>query len=515
MKPFHIADLFCGAGGTSSGAIEAATHLGYTPHLTAINHWPVAIETHLANHPHARTLCTGIDAVDPRQLYRDTQLDLLWASPECTHHSIARGGKPIQDQSRATAWCVIRWAEAIRPPHILVENVPEFQTWGPLDAKGRPLKTKKGHTFQAWLNALRALGYKVDHRLLCAADYGDPTTRTRLFIQAVRGRRRIVWPNPTHTKNPDLIVPRRWTPAAEIIDWTLPSTSIFTRKKPLAPKTLARILAGLNKFGLQDYIVAWDHTSGGPGAGLSPIGSPISTVVTKARHGIATPFLIELRGTSEKQIQSTAKSLDEPCSAVTTSGAHHALIHPYLIKTANGQSTGAENSRTIPLTAPAPTICGNRGDLALIQPFLIGQQSCSAPRPLTDPAPTVATAGAISLVHPYLISFYGTGHPHSIQDPAPTVTTKDRFGLVRPVLEIQGTRYLLDLHFRMLQPHELAAAQGFPTGYTFTGTKTNQVKQIGNAVPRRLARALVAALVSQNEDVTHLVTAEETTTAAA
>lgn len=450
MKPFHIADLFCGAGGTSSGAIEAASSLGYTPHLTAINHWPVAIDTHLANHPHARTLCTGIDAVDPRQLYRDTQLDLLWASPECTHHSIARGGKPIQDQSRATAWCVTRWAEAIRPAHILVENVPEFQTWGPLDAKGRPLKSKKGHTFQAWINALQALGYKVAHRLLCAADYGDPTTRTRLFIQAVRGRRRIVWPNPTHTQNPDLIVARRWAPASQIIDWSLPSSSIYTRKKPLAPKTLARILAGLNKFGLQDYIVAWDHTSGGPSAGLGDIASPISTIVTKARHGLASPFLIELRGTSPNQIQGSPKSLSDPCGTVTANGTHHGLIQPYLIKTANGQSKGAENSRTIPLTKPAPT-----------------------------------------------------------------VTTKDRFGLVRPILEIQGTRYLLDLHFRMLQPHELAAAQGFPLGYTFTGTKTNQVKQIGNAVPRRLARALVAAVVSQNEDVTRLVEAEETTIAAA
>jgi DNA (cytosine-5)-methyltransferase 1 len=443
MKPFHIADLFCGAGGTSSGAIEAASSLGYTPHLTAINHWPVAIDTHLANHPHARTLCTGIDAVDPRQLYRDTQLDLLWASPECTHHSIARGGKPIQDQSRATAWCVIRWAEAIRPAHILVENVPEFQTWGPLDAKGRPLKSKKGHTFQAWINALQALGYKVAHRLLCAADYGDPTTRTRLFIQAVRGRRRIVWPNPTHTQNPDLIVPRRWAPASQIIDWSLPSSSIYTRKKPLAPKTLARILAGLNKFGLQDYIVAWDHTSGGPSAGLGDIASPISTIVTKARHGLASPFLIELRGTSPNQIQGSPKSLSDPCGTVTANGTHHGLIQPYLV------------------------------------------------------------------------SFYGNGQPHSIEAPTPTVTTKDRFGLVRPILEIQGTRYLLDLHFRMLQPHELAAAQGFPLGYTFTGTKTNQVKQIGNAVPRRLARALVAAVVSQNEDVTRLVEAEETTIAAA
>lgn len=540
-----------------------------------MNHWPVAIATHTTNHPGARHFCTGIDSINPRELFGEGELDLLWASPECTHHSVARGGKPINDQSRATAWCVARWAEALRPPVILIENVPEFATWGPIGTNGRPLKSKKGETFQAWLNALRSLGYKVDHRLLCAADYGDPTTRTRLFIQAVRGRRQIVWPEPTHTKAPDLMTARRWTPAREIIDWSLPAQSIFERKKPLSPKTLARIEAGLRKFGLQGFIVpqhssngprsvddpapvvtttsrgvglvqpfvvAWDHTSGGPGSGVGSIEEPLSTVVTKARHGVAEPFLVELRGTTEKQVEGSAKSLEEPCSAVTTSGAHHALISPYLIKTANGASRGSEDSRAKSLDEPMPTVCGNRGDVALIEPFimsaggpecpargvsepvgtvltrdhralvqpcLLPQQSDGRMRPLSEPAPTVATAGAIALVEPFLVSFYGNGQAHDLSDPSPTVTCKDRFGLVRPVIEIDGSRYLLDIRFRMLQPHELALAQGFPRSYRFTGTKTDQVKQIGNAVPRRLARALVAAVVSQSSDVSALVAAEE------
>lgn len=618
MKNYQIADLFCGAGGTSEGALEAVTFLGRKPELTAVNHWPVAIETHETNHPAARSLCTGVDAVNPRDLFGEEELDLLWASPECTHHSVARGGKPINDQSRSTAWCVVRWAADLRPPVILVENVPEFETWGPIGSNGRPLKSRKGEVFQAWLAAIRALGYKTDYRLLCAADYGDPTTRTRLFVQCVRGRRKIVWPEATHTKHPDLMTQRRWTPAREIIDWSLPAGSIFERKKPLSPKTLARIEAGLRKFGLKDFIVpqfgeragqqprthdmenplpavtshgagalvspflvttshansgkknaanwnahdlglplgsvtsatekalvqpfivAWDNQSGGPGGGIGSIEDPISTVVTKARHGVAEPFLVELRGSGARD--HTARSLDDPCGTVTANGQHHALAQPFLvnmkgrsdaadlnlpsptltahsphmylaepflIKTANGSNGGDESSRAKSLEEPVPTVCGNRGDLALIEPCLLGQQQGAALRPLSEPAPTVATAGAIALVEPFLVSFYGTGQPHDLEQPAPTVTCKDRFGLVRPVVEIDGARYWLDIRFRMLQPHELALAQGFPAGYQFTGTKTDQVKQIGNAVPRRLARALVAAVLSQNADVSALVDAEE------
>lgn len=506
---YRIADLFCGAGGTSAGAVEAALALGHTPEVTAINHWPVAIATHTANHPGSRHLCTGVDAVNPRELFGDGDLDLLWASPECTHHSIARGGKPCSDQSRATAWCVVRWAEALRPPIILIENVPEFQTWGPIGSNGRPLASRKGETFRAWLAAIESLGYKTDYRLLCAADYGDPTTRTRLFIQAVRGRRRIVWPEKTHSKETDLLTSRRWAPARDIIDWSLPAGSIFERKKPLSQKTLARIEAGLRKFGVSEFIVAWDHTSGGPGSGVGSIEDPLTTVVTKARHGVAQPFLVELRGTGADQINSTARSLDAPAPTVTAGGGHLGLVSPFLIKTANGDSRCGEGSRAKSIDEPMPTVCGNRGDVALIEPHLLPQQSDGRLRPVSEPVPTVAAAGAIALVEPFLVSYYGTGGARSVDSPLDTVTTKDRLGLVRPVVEISGNRYLLDIRFRMLQPHELALAQGFPADYRFTGTKTDQVKQIGNAVPRRLARAIVAAVLSQSSNVAALVAAEE------
>lgn len=475
MKKFHMADLFCGAGGTSTGALEAIRTMGYEPNLTAINHWDVAIATHTTNHPGARHLCVSIDDINPKTLFAEEGLDLLWASPECTHHSVARGGKPINDQSRATAWCVVRWAEAVRPPVILVENVPEFESWGAIGSNGRPLASKKGATFLAWVEALKSLGYRVDWRVLCAADYGDPTTRRRLFVQAVRGRRKIVWPDPTHAPDgeTDMFGTRKpWVAAKEIIDWSLPGQSIYERKRPLSPKTMKRIMVGLKKFGLtrhdhaEPFIITMEH-----GGSVRSAARPLPTITT-AKGGamaVVNPYLVEMRGTSNRQINSTAKSVNSPMGTVTAGGIHQALI----------------------------------------EPALLPQQSAGALRPVSQPAPTVSTAGAVALVEPFLIEYYGNGSAESIDTPLNTVTTKERHALVRPTVTISGERYLLDIRFRMLQPHELAAAQGFRSDYRFTGTKTEQVKQIGNAVPRRLARALALAAISQQSDVASLLESKE------
>lgn len=381
IRPLEIADLFCGAGGTSTGAVQAAEALGYSPRVTAVNHWTRAVETHSANHPAARHLCASVDSLNPRSLYNEGQLDILWASPECTHHSRARGGRPMRDQSRATAWCVARWAEALRPGVIMVENVPEFTEWGPLDANGKPEKAQKGETFRAWIAALESLGYTVEWRILCAANYGDPTTRRRLFVQAVRGRRKIVWPEPAYLPSTDLLGKRPWKSAENhVIDWSIPTPPIDQRKRPLATKTLERIERGL-----------------------------------RAHGGIG----------------------------------------------------GA---------------------------FLLPQQSDGRLRSVSEPAPTVATAGAIALV----IEYYGNGQARPVSKPLPTVTCNDRFALLRVE---KGRRC-----FRMLQPHELAAAQGFPRGYHFAGTKTEQIRQIGNAVPCGFARALIAAQLTQNPDVRQWMT---------
>lgn len=464
MITLSIADLFCGAGGTSTGAVEAIESLGFASKLTAINHWPVAVATHTKNHPLARHLCVSIDDVNPRTLFKEGELDVLWASPECTHHSTARGGKPINDQSRATAWCVVRWAEALRPNVILVENVPEFETWGGIGSNGRPLKNKRGETFMAWIGALRSLGYTVDWRVLCAADYGDPTTRRRLFVQCVRGRRKNIWPDATHAPaaETDMFGASRkaWVPARDIIDWKLPGQSIYDRKRPLSPKTMRRIMDGLGKFGgAQPFIVTMEH-----GGGVRSANRPLPTITCAkgGAMGVASPFLVH-----------TAHGKDRPAHSINR---------------------------------PAPTIAGNRGDLALIEPRLLPQQSDGALRPVSLPVPTVSTKGAIALVEPYLVEFYGHGRALSIDVPLGTATTKSRFGLARPTVVVDGQHYLLDIRFRMLQAHELAAAQGFRADYKFTGTKTEQVKQIGNAVPRRLARALCAAVLGQNSNVSTIIT---------
>lgn len=406
MRDLVIADLFCGAGGTSTGALDAARALGYAPKLTAVNHWTRAVETHSANHPDARHLCASVDSLNPRHLFPDGRLDVLWASPECTHHSRARGGKPMQDQSRATAWCVTRWAEALLPGIVMVENVPEFEEWGPLGANGKPIIGRKGETFRAWVQTLIAIGYRVEWRVLCAADYGDPTTRRRLFVQAVRGRRRIVWPEPTHAPQADLFGRPRWRSAADaVIDWSIPATPIADRKRPLAPKTMARINEGLRKYRGNPFVVAMEH-----------------------------------------------------------------------------------GGRVVDAARPLPTVTTAKAG-AMGVAYLLGQHGGATLRPATEPCPTVAASGAIALV----VEYYGNGQARPVNEPLPTVTCNDRFALVQ---ESRGT-----LCFRMLQPHELAAAQGFPKGYTFTGTKTEQVRQIGNAVPCGFARALITSALTQSATI--------------
>jgi DNA (cytosine-5)-methyltransferase 1 len=486
--------------------------LGYRVELTCLNHSPRAIATHKANFPPETTrhLCTGIDEVRPQDLYPNgEQVDLLLASPECTHHSRARGGKPINDQSRAAAFLVVEFIQVLAPRLIILENVEEFRAWSPLGANLRPLKSKKGAIFNAWFAAIEAIGYRGAHRVLCSADHGDPTTRERLFIQFVRGRRSIVWPEPTHAKNPqpDLFgAPRKhWVPARSIIDWSKPGKSIFERKKPLSAKTLARIEVGLRKFGLnafltpgqgeratqtprthsvedpvptvtatghlhvvQPFLVSFDHG----GSGSAPVSSadrPLSTITTKARHGVAEPSLVKLNG------------------------SRLACAEPFLIHTAH-----AGQRRPRSLEEPMPTVAGNRGDVALIEPGLLPQQSGGCLRPVSLPTPTIATAGAIALIQPFLVKYYGTSTVSSIDQPVPTVTTKPRFGLARPLITVNGEHYELDVKFRILNASELKQAMGFPPDYVLTGTQSDQVRCVGNAVSHRLARNLIGAAITQN-----------------
>lgn len=338
MTTLKVADLFAGAGGASTGFVQAAESAGVGVDLTAVNHWPIAVETHAKNHPDARHVCESLDTADPRKLI-DGRLDVLWASPECTHHSRARGGKPISDQSRATAWCVVRWADALRPRWICVENVLEFEEWAPLGANGRPLKSRKGDVFRAWKQALEALGYRVEVRRMCAADYGAATSRTRLFVLARYdgGRRRgpIQWPDETHAptgEHPSLFGDRQpWRAAREIIDWNLQGRSIFGREKPLAPRTMERIAAGARKFWgieLQPFIIG----VGGPTLrGPVSLNAPLPTLTCTERFGVVQPFVLG------QQSGATARPVSQPLPTLAQ-GCAVSLIEPFVVSFYGGST---------------------------------------------------------------------------------------------------------------------------------------------------------------------------------
>lgn len=315
-KKLNIIDMFCGGGGESTGLIAAAHDYGFDINMSAINHWERAIETHAANYPFAEHRVEDVQTINPETLKASVNTDLLWASPACTHHSVARGGKPRNEQMRAPAWDVLRFAEILHPKRIIIENVPEFQNWGPLTPDGKPIVEKKGQTFNMFIKCLQSLNYTVSYRVLCAADYGAPTSRRRLFIQAVRKDcgKKIIWPRPTNVKDGDLFLPK-WRTASEIVDWSIPCQLIKDRKKPLADATLRRIEYGIREF-WGDY---------------------------------AEPFIAKLYGNS------TAERLDVPLSTISCSGAHHMLIQPVSnIKPFITEYYG--NGGAHPINIPLPTI---------------------------------------------------------------------------------------------------------------------------------------------------------------
>lgn len=456
MKPYYAADLFAGAGGSSTGLAQACESVGRRLRLQAVNHWPRSVETHSVNHPTAGHHCEDLTTMDPKRAVPGGKLDLLFASPSCVHHSVARGGVPSTEQGRASAWCVLRWATELTVDRIVVENVPEFRSWGPLDGDGKPIKSRKGETFQAFVNAIKSLGYAVEWQVLNAADFGGATTRRRLFIQAARGRRRIRWPGPSHA--PDGAGRPRWRGAREIIDWTLPIGSIFARDRPLKPNTLKRIETGLVKFG----------------------------------GAAAEPFLVLLRGTSADAIGRSPRSLDDPAPTLTAGGGHLGLVEPFVLSTSH---PGGRGSYVYPGDRPLPTVT-TTSEHGLVEPFVVqtshaGDDNCRV-RPVAAPTFAATTRNNLGLVEPFIVPQMSSNAPRSTGLPVPTITTTSRgIGLCQPA----GGPGAYDIRFRMLQPSELAAAMGFPSGYRFTGDKSEQTKQIGNAVEVNCARALCSAVL--------------------
>ena len=389
---FLVADLFCGAGGTSTGATNAVEEIGGEIDLVAVNHWPVAVETHKLNHPEARHYVQDLDGADPEMLIPEGRLDLLMASPECRHFSRARGGKPMKDQSRMNPWIVHRWLTALNVRCLLVENVPEFTSWGPLNDDWRPDPEKKGVYFEEWVRSLWGLGYDVQWRMLNAADYGEATTRVRFFLQARKDGLPIQWPEPTHAKAVEGSLMEelpRWRGAREIIDWSNPGRSLLDdpkyKKRPLSEKTRRRIARGLQRFG-----------------------------------GPLAPLYIRLLDLPDEDTYVDAE-LDDVPEAVAFHGSNRQNTMP----------------RGVDEPIPTATTWGNGGCYmvkAEAEPFMLGQQSGGAPRLTDEPIPTVTADGAISLLRPIVTEYYSNGHSRSVEKPLSSVTTKARHGLTTPVV---------------------------------------------------------------------------------
>jgi DNA (cytosine-5)-methyltransferase 1 len=604
-----IVDNFAGGGGTSTGL-----ELGLGRHVDiAINHDEKAIAMHEANHPQTEHYIEDVFAVDPRAACRGRPVGLVWLSPDCKHHSKAKGGKPRDKKIRGLAWVGRKWAGQTSARVMMLENVEEFQDWGPLIAKRCPLtgrvvtldevkcpktgrminrvaepgevvpldrqylvpdKKRRGQHFRQFVRSLEAMGYVVEWRELRACDYGAPTTRKRLFMIARNDGRPIVWPVPTHgdprSELTRLNKLKPWRTAAECIDWSLKCTSIFDRDKPLAEATLRRIARGIVKYVLesgQPYIVKFNQNSTGQstgeplhtamagatrfgvvaptlvaaahgegkpggvqrwGSGAHDPAKPLGTVTASGGHALACATLIKHYGGSFQQ--GPGVDLQGPMHAITTQD-HHALISANLIGIDN-KSSGASsawpadapvttittenrhavvaanlvrqfgNSDAAPVDEPVGAVMpGGGGKTQVVTSHLLKLRHYSDGQSMDDPIDAIAAGGQhFGEVRAFLVKYYGAiaGQDQSLDDPMHTLPTKDRMGLVTVVID--GETYAIaDIGMRMLEPHELFAAQGFPKSYRTVIehkgkrlAKHARVRMCGNSVspviPAALAR---------------------------
>lgn len=428
-----IIDNFAGGGGASTG-IELA--LGRRVDI-AINHDPEAVAMHTANHPETKHYCESVWEIDPREVTHGRPVGLVWLSPDCKHFSKAKGGKPVEKKIRGLAWVALRWAAVAKPRVIMLENVEEFRTWGPLvideDGDARPCAKNKGRTFNSFCNALRRQGYQVEHRELRACDYGAPTIRKRLFLIARRDGQPIVWPEPTHG-DPKKIATKAnklkpWRTAAECIDFTMPCPSIFERKRELAPATLRRIAKGIMRYvvnAADPFIVG----CGGPAFSGKPVSTskPFGTLTVENHRAIVVPVFTECANASSPRSMPADEPLRTICAQ--TKGGHHALIAPTLVQTGYGERDG-QAPRALDMAKPLGTLVGSQKH-ALVSAFLAKHYTGVVGADLTDPAPTVTSVDHNSLVTANLIHMgHGEGKDgskrfsHGIRDieqPINTIT---------------------------------------------------------------------------------------------
>lgn len=609
-----IIDNFAGGGGASTG-IELA--LGRHVSI-AINHDPEAVAMHEINHPQTQHFCESVWDVNPREVTAGRPIGLVWLSPDCKHFSKAKGGKPREKKIRGLAWVALRWASLPNKPRVLMlENVEEFRTWGPLTEDGQPCKKNKGRTFNSFVNALQRQGFVVEHRELRGMDYGAPTIRKRLFLIARSDGRPIVWPEPTHGA-PDSTEVRvgklkPWPTAGnDVIDWSIPCSSIFERARPLAENTLRRIARGIRRYVLESakpYIVTMAHGEGQPGkvqrwgsgvrgadlplptitagGGYGVVApsivkvnhggdeyrgqsadSPLQTLTAKHGYGVVAPVLTECANASSPRAWSLAEPVRTQCAEVkgghfalaaatlikhyggnytgpgvdlagpmhtATTTDHHALVSAHVTKFRTGSTgSGADeplhtvtagpaenpagaahamgivaanlvrqfgNSDAAAADAPVGTItAGGGGKTQLVASSLVKLRgTCKDGQPTDKPVATISAQGThIAEVRAFLVKYYSEGGQNqSLHDALHTIPTKDRMGLVT----VEGIDYQIsDIGMRMLEPHELYRAQGFPKSYVIDPVvngrrlpKSSQVRMAGNSVCPPVAAALVRA----------------------
>lgn len=536
ISPELIIDNFAGGGGASCG-IELA--LGrHVDH--AINHDPEAVAMHAMNHPQTEHHCESVWDVDPLALTQGRPVGLAWFSPDCKHFSKAKGGKPRDKKIRGLAWVAMRWAALVRPRVIMLENVEEFRTWGPVLTDGSPCPKRKGDTFRSFVRQLEAMGYTVEHRELRACDYGAPTIRKRLFLIARCDGKPIVWPEPTHGAPDSAAVlsglRKPWRTAAECIDWSIPCPSIFERAKPLADATQRRIARGIRRYVIDSadpFIVkvnhGYDYFRG------QAIGEPLQTITAKHGYGIVAPVLTECANASTQRswpadeplrtqcaevkgghfalasatlVQTgygerpgqapRAPGLDKPLGTVVAGGAKHALVSAFLAKHYGGNYDGPGVS----LDQPTSTVT-TTDHHALVSSHLVKLRNNQFGQDTREPMPTLTAGGGhVGAVRTFLVKYYSEGgQDQDCRDPMHTIPTKDRLGLVT----VAGEQYqIADIGMRMLEPHELYAAQGFPSTYVIAPVidgrrlpKHAQVRMCGNSVSPPMAAALVRANVPE------------------
>lgn len=534
-----IVDNFAGGGGASTG-IEIAT--GKSVDI-AINHDLEAIRMHKANHPHTKHYCENVWEVDPVKACEGHPVGLAWFSPDCKHFSKAKGGKPVEKNIRGLAWVVLKWAALVRPRVIMLENVEEFQTWGPCvpirDKKtGRvivkttekheknriaepgevvpvnmqifkPDPKRKGQTYRRWRKQLEALGYEIDTRELVAADYGAPTMRKRFFMIARCDGRPIIWPEPTHAQRNNENVKagllKPYVGAYTQLDFSLPCPSIFDtseeiKKKyglravrPLASKTMERIARGLKKFVIDNqepFIVQVNHSganttnhSGGDWK------NPIHTITTGNQQCLISPTIIQYHSeTYAKEVR--GQDIEEPIMTLDSSN-RYGLVTSFLHKYYDGGYKGAGDT----VKNPLPTVTAWDHN-SLVTANLIQMNNHCDGRDIKEPLPTITAGdGHFGEVRAFLIKYYGEGTGQDIKNPLDTITSRDRFGLVT----LAGVDYqIVDIGLRMLEPKELYGCQGFPDDYIIdhdfeghTYPRSEQVRRCGNSVCPPLPAAMV------------------------